>query len=99
MEATETSKARGMERDVALFHYLFMIEKYLTARVCVCVQRSRVDLDIILNAVSQTKKDEYHDITYTWNLKKNTNEFIDKTGTDSQREQTYDYQRGKGRRD
>lgn len=70
---------------MALFHYLFMIEKYLTARVCVCVQRSRVDLDIILNAVSQTKKDEYHDITYTWNLKKNTNEFIDKTGTDSQR--------------
>ena len=34
-----------------------------------------------------------------WNLKNNTNELIYKTETDSQRKQTYGYQRGKGGRD
>ena len=31
-----------------------------------------------------------------WNLKNDTNEFIYKTETDSQRKQAYGYQRGKG---
>ena len=44
-----------------------------------------MDLEIIiLSEVSQTKKDKCHDITYTWNLKKDTNELICKTETDSQ---------------
>ena len=43
-----------------------------------------MDLEIIiLSEVSQTEKDKYH-ITYTWNLKNNTNESIYKTETDSQ---------------
>ena len=38
-----------------------------------------------------------HDITYMWNLKKNTNESICKTETVYRhRKQTYDYQEGKG---
>ena len=28
------------------------------------------DIIIILNEVSQTEKEKYHDITYMWNLKK-----------------------------
>ena len=39
---------------------------------------------IILSEVSQTEKDKYHDITYMWNLKYDTNELIYKTQTDSQ---------------
>ena len=34
---------------------------------------------------SKSDKDKYlHDITYMWNLKNNTNEFIYKTETDTQ---------------
>ena len=46
-----------------------------------------MDPDIfILSEVSQIEKDKYMNITYVWNLKKkkDTNELIDKTGTDSQ---------------
>ena len=40
------------------------------------------------------------DITYTWNLKKNTSELIYKTETDSQtQKQTHGDQMGKGGRD
>ena len=35
---------------------------------------------VILSEVNQAEKDKYHDITYMWNLKKNsTNELIYKT--------------------
>ena len=40
--------------------------------------------DIMLSEVSQTQKDKYHDITYMWNLKYDTNEHIYETETDSQ---------------
>ena len=39
---------------------------------------------IILSEVSQKEKDKYHDITYMWNLKYDTNEHIYETETDSQ---------------
>ena len=39
---------------------------------------------IILSEVSQREKDKYHDITYMWNLKYDTNELVYKTETDSQ---------------
>ena len=39
---------------------------------------------IILNEVSQKKKDEYHMITYVESQKNGTNELIYKTETDSQ---------------
>ena len=43
-----------------------------------------MDLEnIIPSEVSQTEKDKYY-ISYMWNLKNNTNEFIYKTETDSQ---------------
>ena len=52
-----------------------------------------MDLEtIILSEVSQTEKDKYHDITYMWTLKYDTNELISKT--DSHRKQSYGYQRG-----
>ena len=36
-----------------------------------------MDLEIIiLNEVSHKEKEKYHDITYTWNLKYDTNEPI-----------------------
>ena len=38
----------------------------------------------ILSEVSQTEKDIPYDITYMWNLKKDTDELIYKTETDSQ---------------
>ena len=43
--------------------------------------------NIILSEVSQTEKDKYY-ITYTWNLKNNTNESIYKTEADSQTPKT-----------
>ena len=44
-----------------------------------------IDLQIvILNEISQKEKDKYHDITYMWNLKYDTNELIYKRETDSQ---------------
>ena len=44
-----------------------------------------MDLEIIiLREVSQKEKDKYYVITYIWNLKNNTNEFIYETATDSQ---------------
>ena len=44
-----------------------------------------MDLEIIiLSEVSQTEKDKYHDITYMWNLKNDTNELIYKTEIDPQ---------------
>ena len=44
-----------------------------------------MDLEIIiLSEVSQTEKDKYHDITYMWNRKNNTNKLIYKIETDSQ---------------
>ena len=39
---------------------------------------------IIVNEVSQKKKDKYHDITYMWNLNYDRNELIYKPETDSQ---------------
>ena len=44
-----------------------------------------MDLEIIiLSEVSQTERQISSDITYTWNLKNDTNELIYKTETDSQ---------------
>ena len=44
-----------------------------------------MDLEIIiLREVSQKEKDKYYVITYIWNLKNNTNEFIYETATESQ---------------
>ena len=50
---------------------------------------TRMDPEItILNKVSQNEKDKYHDITYMWNLKYDTNEHIYKTKTDLQIKRT-----------
>ena len=44
-----------------------------------------MDLEmIILSKVNQKEKDKYHDITYMWSLKHNTNKHIYKRKTDSQ---------------
>ena len=44
-----------------------------------------MDLETItLSKASQTEKDKYHDITYMWNLKHDTNEPIYETETDPQ---------------
>ena len=46
---------------------------------------TQMDLEIIiLSKVSKKEKDKYHDITYMWNLKYDTNEHIYETETDSQ---------------
>ena len=43
-----------------------------------------VGLEIIKSSeVSQTEKDKYHDITYRWNLKYDTNKSVYETETDS----------------
>ena len=57
-----------------------------------------MDLEIIiLSEVSQKEKDKY-DIPYMWNLKKDANEFIYKTETDSQMQKTNLWlPKGKGR--
>ena len=48
-----------------------------------------MDLEIIiLSEVRQTEKDKYHDITYMWNLKNDTNELIYKTEIDPQTQKT-----------
>ena len=44
-----------------------------------------MDLErMILSEWSQMEKDKYHEITYIWNLKSDTNEYICKTEMDSQ---------------
>ena len=44
-----------------------------------------MDLEIIiLSDLSQTERQIPYDITYTWNLRYDTNELIYKTETDSQ---------------
>lgn len=43
----------------------------------------------------QFEEIKMYDIIYTWNLKKNTNECICKTESDSWIKKTCDYQRGK----
>ena len=46
-----------------------------------------MDLEIIiLSEVSESDRDTYHDISYMWNLKNNTNELLYKT--DSQTKKT-----------
>ena len=39
---------------------------------------------LILSEVSQTEKDKYHMTSHMWNLKYDTNEFIEETETGSQ---------------
>ena len=57
---------------------------------------TRMDLEmIILNEVSQTDNDKYHDIIYRWNLKIDTNVPIYKTERLRFRKETYSYQTGK----
>ena len=41
-------------------------------------------MDPEANILSQTEKDKYHDITYMWNLKYDTNELIYEAEIDSQ---------------
>ena len=44
-----------------------------------------MDLEIIIpSGINQTEKDKHHGISYSWNLKYDTNEFIYGTETDSQ---------------
>ena len=44
-----------------------------------------MDLEIIIvSEINQTEKDKYHNITYMWNLKNDTNALIYKKETDSQ---------------
>ena len=48
-----------------------------------------MDLEIIIQSeVNKTEKDKYHAISYIWNLKYDTNEFIHETETDSQTQRT-----------
>ena len=49
-----------------------------------------MDLEIIiLSKVSESDRDTYHDISYMWNLKNNTNELLYKT--DSQTKKTHSW--------
>ena len=43
---------------------------------------------IMLSEVSRTEKDKYHDDTYMWNQKCDTNELIYKTETNTQTQKT-----------
>ena len=44
--------------------------------------------NLIPSEISQTEKDKYHDITYLWNLKNDTNELIYNMEIDSQTQTT-----------
>ena len=57
-----------------------------------------MDLEgIILNEITETVTDKYHDTIYMWDLSYNTNELTYKTeSVHRHRKQTYGYQRGKG---
>ena len=58
-----------------------------------------MDLEIImLSEVSRTEKDKYHDVTYMWNQKCDTNELIYKTETNTQTQKTqFPWGRGMGK--
>lgn len=58
---------------------------------------TRMDLEITTRGeVTQRERQILYDVTYTWNLKHNTNEHIYETETDSHREETCSYQGGGG---
>ena len=50
---------------------------------------------IILSEVNQKERQIPYDIIYMWNLKNDTNELLNETETDSQREHTCGCHRGK----
>ena len=54
-----------------------------------------MDLEIIMLRKSDRERQISYGITCMWNLKKNTNELIYRTETDSHRTQTYGSQRGR----
>ena len=53
-----------------------------------------MDLEIIILMTEVSERQTSYDITYMWNLKKDTNELICRTATDSDLNQTCSYQRG-----
>ena len=61
--------------------YIYTLEYYSATKIMPVAPTWR-DLEIILSKLS--RKDKYHDITYTWNLKHDINELIYKTETDSE---------------
>ena len=67
--------------------YIYTMEYYLAIKKNKVMPFTATWMDleiIILSEVSQKEKDKYHDITYMWNLKYDTNELIYKTGIDLQ---------------
>ena len=58
---------------------------------------SQLSTTILCLVESDRKRQILNDITHTCNLRKNTNESIYKTETDSHRKQTCAYQQGEGR--
>ena len=50
---------------------------------------TRMDLEMILRREVSQKRQRPYDTTYTWNLKRDTNEFIYKAETDSQTQKTH----------
>ena len=67
--------------------YLYTMEYYSAIKKNEIMSFAATWMDlkvIILREVSQKETDKYHDITYMWNLKYDTNEHIYETQTDSQ---------------
>ena len=76
-------KYTSMDEWIKKIWYIYTMEYYsaIKKNKIMPFAATWVDLEIvILSEVNQAEKDKYHDITYMWNLKKNsTNELIYKT--------------------
>ena len=74
-----------MNKEVVVYVYIYVHNGILLShkkKEILPFAAMWMDLEmIILSEINQ--KDKYHDITYMWNLKNDTNELIYKTETDS----------------
>ena len=76
---------RQIDRQIDTMEYYSAIKK----NEIMPFAKTWIDLQIvILNEISQKEKDKYHDITYMWNLKYDTNELIYEIDSQIYREQT-----------
>ena len=68
---------------IAFSHKGVLLSHKKECNLATCSNRRQLEI-ITLSEVSQKEKDEYHNITYMWNLDDDANDLTCETETDSQ---------------
>ena len=88
METTYTSIDHWMNKHVHIYNGILLSrEKWNNASTCSHMNRPRDDHTKWIN--SERERQIQYDITYTWELKKDTNELTKQKHTQRHKEQTY----------